>query len=168
MEINRGDSLNILEKRGVYLNGGLFTWDINEPKFIIENITDYVKYLLMFSYGLVLFFYNFRKKYITKLNVSLLYCFVFTLPLFYLGLDWGRWLNIHFILSMIITLALSENQNNFNESRIIVSDIKNKDMIISISNLIITMKHYRYGLEFDGLLVKTLKKFFNYIIVNLN
>lgn len=165
MEINRGNSINILEKRGVYLTGGIFNWDIDVPKFIIENITDYVKYLIIFAYGLVLFLISSRKKNIMRLNVSILYCFVFSLPLFYIGLDWGRWLNIHFILSMIIILALAENQSNFNQNRIILSDIKKKDLIIAILNLIITMKHYLYGIEFDGLLIKILKKFLKYIII---
>lgn len=38
-------------------------------------------------------------------NKLLLFSIVFSVPLFYLGVDWGRWLAIHFHLLLLILLS---------------------------------------------------------------
>tara|TARA_B100000902_G_scaffold29590_1_gene35561 strand:- start:1044 stop:2258 length:1215 start_codon:yes stop_codon:yes gene_type:complete len=49
------------------------------------------------------------KNLIVKFNIYIIFLFVFSTPLFILGTDWGRWINIHFILIIFLLIYLKIN-----------------------------------------------------------
>ncbi len=50
----------------------------------------------MFSYGVITLFF-------------------ISLPIFYLAIDWGRWINIHFVLiSMLLFIFINKENGKFN------------------------------------------------------
>ncbi|CAD7808310.1 hypothetical protein CHRY9390_01803 [Chryseobacterium aquaeductus] len=105
-EINEGQSLQILQDRGVILTKGIFFWNIDERQYIKDHIQEYRLYLV--SFLISLFHLGFYLKYQTDkkmTSILLLGAFLFSLPLFYLAIDWGRWMYIHMIF-MIVLFAM--------------------------------------------------------------
>jgi hypothetical protein len=87
--------------------------------------------------------------------------FLFSTPLFVLALDWGRWINIHFIMMLITTTLLlnkrtTEESDNFHAGYYIPRFLNSSKPIFMIANysffsivwfLFLTtwkMKHYGY------------------------
>ncbi len=118
--INEGQSLNIILKRGLSLkNDGIFVLDRN---FKFELAREdffklYGKYFISILLGIFYFFMYVKiyllnnKKIIPLITFSLLY----SVPLFYMAGDWGRWLNIHFTLILIIFISLTSEKNKVND-----------------------------------------------------
>ncbi|MDQ1097902.1 MULTISPECIES: hypothetical protein [Chryseobacterium] len=105
--INEGQSLKILSDRGVHPVYGIFFWNINERQYIIQHSKDYILYGL--SFIISTFHIAYYLKFLTDrklLSILLIGAFVFSIPLFYLAIDWGRWMYIHMML-MIVLFALS-------------------------------------------------------------
>ncbi|WP_294206365.1 hypothetical protein [uncultured Chryseobacterium sp.] len=105
--VNEGQSLKILSERGVHPVYGIFYWNINERDYIIQHSKEYI------LYGVSLIISAFHLAYYLKfltgrklLSILLIGAFLFSLPLFYLAIDWGRWMYIHMML-MIILFGLS-------------------------------------------------------------
>ena len=73
----------------------------------------YLHYFLSFFFtccliSIYLYLSN-LKKLIVKFNIYIIFLFVFSTPLFILGTDWGRWINIHFILIIFLLIYLKIN-----------------------------------------------------------
>ncbi len=101
--INEGQSLQILQERGVILTRGIFFWDIDERQYIIEHIKEYRLYLI--SLIISVLHLGFYLKYQTGRKISsilLVLAFLLSLPLFYLAIDWGRWMYMHMIFIIIL------------------------------------------------------------------
>nr|WP_314492780.1 hypothetical protein [uncultured Chryseobacterium sp.] len=101
--INEGNSLRILQERGVFLTNGIFFWNINERQYIIEHFKDYRLYFI--SFLISVFHVSFYLKYQTEkkmISILLIVAFIFSLPLFYLAIDWGRWMYIHMIFIIVL------------------------------------------------------------------
>lgn len=120
--INEGESLNIIKSKGVILlNGGIFALP-QDFKFEIykENFFQlYGKYFISFAIGLI-YFYIYLKKYTNdflrkKVLLYFVISFLYSLPLFYMAGDWGRWLNIHFTLLLIIVSTIPTERENINK-----------------------------------------------------
>lgn len=101
--INEGHSLEILKERGVVMTRGILFWDINERDYIKNAFEDYRWYLLSFviSAGHI-YFYLKMEKLNKQLVLPLVLAFLFSLPLFYLAIDWGRWMYIHMMFLIIL------------------------------------------------------------------
>jgi hypothetical protein len=75
--------------------------------------------------------------------VGFLIVFLFSLPLFILAVDWGRWLNIHFILLLITSTFLLKNKPEIsqkkwsNESLVVPLLWKSEKTIFKLSNTLI-------------------------------
>ncbi|MGX9986317.1 hypothetical protein [Soonwooa purpurea] len=101
--INEGQSLVILKERDVVMTRGIFFWDINERDYIKNAFDDYRWYFFSFAISVfhILFYLkveNFKK----ILAFLLLGAFLFSLPLFVLAIDWGRWMYIHMMFLIIL------------------------------------------------------------------
>lgn len=104
-EINGGHTFDILGERGVEMQGGIIAWNGDAREIIRDNANDYLLYLIPLSYGLLMFFiYIIRAPdaRIKNLHFLLLFCLVYSIPLFVLAVDWGRWLFIHFTLMLVL------------------------------------------------------------------
>ena len=130
-EIDMGNSFLILQKRHaekVY-TGGIFTWKKSYGKSVFRrNFYGYlwypVSFAIVFAHFIFVMFSNrrlevpFRKKEaksaVFRISAKksvfyLIICFLISLPLYYLAVDWGRWLNILFILFLLILCSLLKN-----------------------------------------------------------
>jgi len=83
----------------------------------IKNFNYFFNYSIALALGLIpfiLFVYYSRSKVLTVkiLTAIFMLLFIFSLPIFIFATDWGRWLNIHFLLLLItLTLLLKDNDN---------------------------------------------------------
>ena len=105
-EINEGQSLQILHNRGVILTKGIFFWNIDERQYIIEHVNEYRLYIISFLISVFhIWFYLKYQTHRKAMSILLIGAFLFSLPLFYLAIDWGRWMYIH-MMFMIVLFAM--------------------------------------------------------------
>lgn len=150
--INEGYSIEILRNRGIVIqDNNIFQWNEKaNPLLIVQsNASDYMLYFLSFLINFIMFtiyaFYYcqiiFRQLFLAMLMVLLS-----TIPLYLLAIDWGRWLNISFILFYIIFLSLLPR----NRQNIILTGIKKKtaiwiSIIIIVVSLLYKVQHCQFG-----------------------
>jgi len=53
-----------------------------------------------------------------------LFCFIFSLPLFIIAVDWVRWIHIHMAFILVILGTELENDDYFEHSQINLKDFK--------------------------------------------
>lgn len=108
-KINNGKSISILKSKGIICDQiGIFGW--NESANILDiyraKIDSYSLYIIPLIIGFLLVNLYFKYSKINyKWNVVLIFLLLYSFPLFYLAIDWGRWINIHFTLITIIVIA---------------------------------------------------------------
>ncbi|PQA94260.1 hypothetical protein SAMN05421796_11174 [Chryseobacterium piscicola] len=155
-EINEGHSLEILKDRGVVLTKGIFFWNFDEKKYIIDHFNEYRLYFLSFiiSVAHVGFYLKFQKAQ-KFLSILLILAFLFSLPLFYLAIDWGRWLYIHMIF-IIVLLTLNLPKRNSDEvSRGFRLNVKNGIVLSFILfSLMYRVEMSGKGFTWQGLLYR--------------
>lgn len=150
--INEGYSIEILRNRGIVIqDNNIFQWNEKaNPLLIVQsNASDYMLYFLSFLINFIMFtiyaFYYcqiiFRQLFLAMLMVLLS-----TIPLYLLAIDWGRWINISFILFYIIFLSLLPR----NRQNIILTGIKKKtaiwiSIIIIVVSLLYKVQHCQFG-----------------------
>lgn len=112
--INEGQSLQILQERGVILTKGIFFWNINERQYIIEHFKEYRLYLISFLISVLhIVFYLKYQTHQKATSILLLGAFLFSLPLFYLAIDWGRWMYIHMMFMIVLfAMQLKDSANS--------------------------------------------------------
>ena len=160
-EINNGMSYTILNDRGVYLEGGymmggIFGWTIDGVDFILDGrLSGYITYLFPLLYGLALvglvFKNEIHKKDIVASGLSL----IALAPLFYLGVDWGRWLFIQFTMMAI----LFTSRINAMEQPIRPSHQKPSNkifLVIGASHLCWHLPGFGMGIKLTSLFTKTI------------
>ena len=124
-EINQGASFDILESRGISNkmrslgNMGILTWNNDFDKFHYFRFNKYGKYLLSLALGFIMFFgYNFlgnSKLKALEFLVAFLFTLLFSLPIYILAIDWGRWLNIQFVM-MLLFITYSSHEVSYKVS----------------------------------------------------
>ena len=108
--VNEGMSLQILAERGVHPTYGIFYWNIKEREYIKQHSSEYVLYLL--SLAISIFHIGYYLKFLKDqkvLSILLIAAFLFSLPLFYLAIDWGRWMYIHMMMMIVLFALLLRN-----------------------------------------------------------
>lgn len=109
--INNGLTFYFLKKFEIILTPGIL--DFNENANLMMHYKNhYVVYLeyiipILIAVISILWFTKIYGKEYEKLLKYFVLIFFISLPLFYLALDWGRWINIHFM--MIILFFLYQN-----------------------------------------------------------
>jgi hypothetical protein len=160
-EINNGMSYTILNERGVYLEGGymmggIFGWSIDGIDFILQGRkTDYLTYLLPLVYGMALVGFVFKKEIHKKDVLAIGLSFIPLLPLFYLGVDWGRWLFIQFTL---MTLLFTSRINHMEQPSIApLHPTSNRIMVmIGASHLLWHMPSFGKGFKMVSIFTKAI------------
>ena len=167
--VNEGNTFQILLNRGIDLRYkvGMLTWpdDFNVINYIKANWSSYSLYLISFLICLGHFsFYLLvvdNKKMLELLSffvISILY----SIPLFLMAIDWGRWFHIHFTLFMLLLLSLLPNKNDVFS---IHKKVANKYYLILFFiitiNLLLMVQHCDNGLAIHHYQFKTVKKIFS-------
>jgi len=156
-EINEGQSLNILKERGVVFTRGIFFWDIDERQYISDHFKEYRLYFL--SVGISVFHIGFYLKYLKQrkvLSILLVGAFLFSLPLFYLAIDWGRWMYIHMIFVIILFALFLRKSNSVYASEVIILNKKfYVTLLIIVISLVYRVEMSGRGFTFEGLLYRT-------------
>lgn len=154
--VNEGMSLEILNKRGVHPTYGIFYWNIDERQYIKEHLNEYLLYFL--SLGISIFHIGYYLKYLNSrkiLYILLIGAFVFSFPLFYLAIDWGRWMYIHMML-MIVLFAMMLKKGDFIYAYepIIIDRKFYITMAIILLSLLYRVEMSGKGFTFEGILYR--------------
>jgi hypothetical protein len=159
---NEGETLAILASRGVELQSySIFSFTndlfVQLDKYR-NNVLGYALYIPSLIIGLLHF--GFYVKQETEFNYKKVMSYFFaiiayTFPLFFLACDWGRWLQIHFTLFLLIlTFNLPHlSTERFKSEAILPFLGRNLQYGLLILFLLVwSVKHFNSGLSYDGLL----------------
>ncbi|MGV6832483.1 MAG: hypothetical protein ACWA5P_13085 [bacterium] len=171
---NEGETLAILASRGVKLEDYSifsFTNDLNvQLDKYRNNVIGYGLYAVSLVLGVLHFGWFIKSE--TKLNYKwvityFLIIFLYTVPLFYLACDWGRWMQIHFvILLLILTTQLKPVQDNFKSIapfKFLNRNLQYFGLILFLS--VWSVKHFNSGLSYDGILTTFFMDLYKLIII---
>jgi hypothetical protein len=135
--VNEGMSLEILNKRGVHPTYGIFYWNIDERQYIKEHLNEYLLYFI--SLGISVFHVGYYLKYLNGrkiLYILLIGAFIFSFPLFYLAIDWGRWLYIHMMLIIILfAMMLKKGDSVYSYEPIVI----NRKFFITMAIILLSL-----------------------------
>lgn len=161
-KINEGASFQLLKERGLDLhNSGILAWKYDEkvPTDIWNAWYFYSLYFISLAIGILHFSYYlkvfFLKSYIRKILVFM-FLLLASSPLFYLGTDWGRWLNIHFTLFLITLLPLKKESVSHQKNDIVF-------ILISCTTFFWGFNHFGNGFHFYTKFNLVINKIFNYL-----
>lgn len=105
-DINSGNSISILMNRGVSgnISNGILSSNTKSIEYLLERIQTYRYYIIIIIYMFLHIFLFIKSNFEEFLKIFkwFLLAVIFTLPLFLLALDWGRWLHIHFMAIIIM------------------------------------------------------------------
>ncbi|MBW3522038.1 hypothetical protein [Chryseobacterium sp. NKUCC03_KSP] len=157
-EINEGRSLSILKDRGVILTTGIFFWHIDERQYIKDRIFEYLLYVFSFGFSVFhLWFYLKYQKSRKILSIALVMAFLFSLPLFYLAIDWGRWMYIHMIFIIVLfALLLKDSESSLASEKLILDQKFWITFFIIIISLIYRVEMSGRGFTLEGFFYRTL------------
>lgn len=154
--VNEGMSLEILSRRGVHPTYGIFYWDIDERQYIKEHLNEYLLYLI--SLAISVFHIGYYLKYLNGrkiLYILLIGAFIFSLPLFYLAIDWGRWMYIHMMLMIVLFAMMLKKGNSIDAYEPIVIDRKFYiTMAIILLSLLYRVEMSGKGFTLEGILYR--------------
>lgn len=158
--INEGNSIGILKERGVVITNGILFWDVDERKYILSQYKDYLLYVISFliSFFHVRFYLKNEIKDYRTVGFLFIASFLFTFPLFFLAIDWGRWMYIHMIMIIIVVSFLLNDEREYKIEKKVILSSKNSFIALSIIlfSLIYRVEMSGKGFTFEGFLYRTL------------
>ncbi|AZA78287.1 hypothetical protein EG347_12580 [Chryseobacterium sp. G0186] len=154
--VNEGMSLEILSRRGVHPTYGIFYWNIDERQYIRENLNAYLLYFI--SLGISILHLAYYLKFLNNrkiLFILLSGAFIFSIPLFYLAIDWGRWMYIHMMLIIVLfALLLKKGDSVYVYEPIVIDRKFYITMAIIILSLIYRVEMSGRGFTLEGILYR--------------
>lgn len=146
-ELNQGQSLELLQQRGVQFNKwNIFTYDaVRERKDMLDA---YPSYMLFASELLLMIwlFFLFVKKYLPqKVNTFkafIVISLVWVSPLYFLGADWFRWNHIYSLL--LIILIISSLPDNESKTAYIEGKMNLPLLLLNVFFFIVFFLHIQY------------------------
>lgn len=155
-KVNEGMSLQILAERGVHPTYGIFYWNIDERAYIRQHINEYLLYFI--SLAISIFHLGFYLKSVKQgkvLPLMLTGAFLFSLPLFYLAIDWGRWMYIHMMLiTVLLALLLKKGEPGAAPEPVITGIRFYITLLIIIFSLLYRVEMSGKGFTFEGILYR--------------
>lgn len=151
-QVENGSSIAILLSRGVDFTkvDSVFSYDhsTSDTERISKTFfSSGVQYIWAYLYGMWLLYLTIPAILRKTLLAGFLACFIFSLPFFYIAIDWGRYLMIHFILSGVVLLSmLSSDPSLMPEERPLTRWQTALFAFLLICNLGLRMRHYSRGL----------------------
>jgi len=162
--INEGNSISILHDRGIEMHGGIFEprWTQVSYNQLMSDIMlfpmGYFEYSISLTYMFFFLIYYLRISKKMDFLFSVIVCFLISIPMFFVALDWGRWLFIHFILiSIILSNKLINKESNARNQTLTTNKISNVSYFFLIGNVVLGVGHYANGLRFSVLLRQIIK-----------
>ncbi|WP_419869604.1 hypothetical protein [Chryseobacterium sp. CT-SW4] len=151
--VNEGQSLEILSQRGVHPIYGIFFWDVDERQYIKEHLYEYKLYFITLAISVFhIAYYIICSHYKKLLSLLLIGAFLFTIPLFYLAIDWGRWMYIHMMMIIILfALPLKNGDSVLSFEKIKVDGKFYVTSLIIIFSLIYRSEMSGKGFTFEGI-----------------
>ncbi|MDR6515244.1 hypothetical protein [Chryseobacterium camelliae] len=154
--VNEGQSLQILSERGVHPVYGIFYWNINEREYIFQHSKEYVLYGI--SFIISAFHIGYYLKFLTGrklLSIVLIGAFLFSLPLFYLAIDWGRWMYIHMMMMIILFgMSLQNGQSVWDYQPVSINSTFYITLGIIVVSLLYRVEMSGKGFTWEGLLYR--------------
>ncbi|MBP2618170.1 hypothetical protein [Chryseobacterium jejuense] len=154
--VNEGMSLEILNSRGVHPTYGIFYWNIDERQYIKEHLNEYLLYFI--SLGISIFHIAYYLKYLNGrkiLYILLIGAFIFSFPLFYLAIDWGRWMYIHMMLMIVLfAMMLRKGDSIYVYEPIVINRKFYIIMAIILLSLLYRVEMSGRGFTFEGILYR--------------
>ncbi|SDJ92799.1 hypothetical protein [Chryseobacterium jejuense] len=154
--VNEGMSLEILNSRGVHPTYGIFYWNIDERQYIKEHLNEYLLYFI--SLGISVFHIGYYLKYLNGrkiLYILLIGAFIFSFPLFYLAIDWGRWMYIHMMLMIVLfAMMLKKGDSIYTYEPIIINKKFYITMAIILLSLLYRVEMSGNGFTLEGILYR--------------
>jgi hypothetical protein len=165
VDINEGHSIAILHERNIELHGGIFESRWSSYNQLISDMLlypmGYFKYSISLTYMLCFLIYYLRISKKMDLLFSIIICFIFSIPLFVVALDWGRWLFIHFtLLLMILSIKLTNKESNTGNQTLSFRHISSLTYFFLIGNLVFGVGHCANGLKYSLFLRQIIKYLF--------
>ena len=121
----------------------------------------YFLYSISFTYMFCFLIYYLRISKKMDFLFSIIVCFLLSIPLFVVALDWGRWLFIHFtLISIILSIKLTNKESNGGNQTLSFSQISSLTYFFLIGNLVLGVGHYANGLQFSVLFRYIIKYLF--------
>ncbi len=154
--VNEGMSLQILAERGVHPTYGIFYWNINERDYIKQHSSEYILYLISLAITILHLYYYLKFLNNRKiLSILLIGAFLFSLPLFYLAIDWGRWMYIHMMLIIVLFALLLKNGHSvLSFEKIRINKKFYITLFIIIASLLYRVEMSGKGFTFEGILYR--------------
>jgi hypothetical protein len=156
-ELDQGSSISIIRDRGLILdanNAFNIVERIKPVELILNNLYDHIYYLvsmiIVLTHFMIYLYFNNIKKIPTVL-LSFSICAVISVPLFIMAIDWGRWLQIHmFMLLLIVTLITPDVTEQTGKRSLKVQNLI--AIAIVLIHLNWGLKHCHVGFFTKGLL----------------
>lgn len=165
-KINEGNTYRILIERGIDMrnSSGILDWpnDFNAIHYIKIHSHGYLLYGFSLLLGIMQFgFYVWseNRQYFTILKYGFLAALIFTAPMFLFAIDYGRWLNIHFMLLLLLCIyIMPEASRKFNYA---VEGFNKKIFLLAaliVFNLFWKLEHINTGFEIHQYKFQAVKK----------
>jgi hypothetical protein len=156
-EINNGNSIKLLNDRGIFFSNGIFMWKDSALEWWSNNgFQPYLWYTVPVVYGFLMLYFYWDGIKVNKLKSGfyfLIGCFLFSAPLFFLAIDWGRWIAIHFTMILVMLGSLlpskMENLNEIKQNY----KVEISTVIFLLANFLFMMPHVRTGFKFNSILL---------------
>lgn len=159
-EINSIEICNDLIKSGMNkeICNGIFSYEMQSPIVVMSKYIEDFNYRNIFQIIIIIVsielpiiftlysneqFRNYRFKFLLFSSVVILISY----PLFILAEDWGRWISIHVMLT-IMTLSLHLRDKSVNQDAVINNNNNNNKMIyLFVAILIIVLSTFGYSYQ---------------------
>ena len=127
---------------------------------VIKHWRNLLLYFVPIIFQLLFMFYYIKVK---EINISakkffflFLICFLCTIPLFIIAIDWGRWVYTNFLLMSLLLVSFLRPKNDENFS---FFDLKNRDYIF-VFMIFLASFSYRMPMFFIGIKMGLPLRFF--------
>lgn len=116
--INQGKSIALLLERGVRLNPGNifsqeFAYDFSHVLRYKLSFFVHLLELVVIVSQILYYVYYFQRKYFREYLSGFIISVVWSLPLYYLAIDWFRWIYIYSVFMFLIILFQTPETGNF-------------------------------------------------------
>ncbi|WP_129654455.1 hypothetical protein [Flagellimonas olearia] len=167
--INEGESLNILKQRGIEFGSGqLSIFDFSNDLLssidrYLETPWGYSLYSVSLILGLLHVYYYLRKEHPSE-SKRILWSFLlligYSLPLFILVCDWGRWIQIHFVLLLLVLATLLPTKTKESVIKKTSLPVWKYSLAVMYIILLLTWRvyHFKNGFVLDGFLTYLFNK----------
>ncbi|SDQ53358.1 hypothetical protein SAMN05421664_1943 [Chryseobacterium soldanellicola] len=155
--VNEGMSLQILAQRGVHPTYGIFYWNINERDYIKQHSHEYLLYFISLAFSVfhIAYYMKCLKGQKIILSILLIAAFLFSFPLFYLAIDWGRWMYIHMMLIIVLfALLLKKGSTGYAFEAIVINKKFYITLFIIVFSLIYRVEMSGKGFTFEGIIYR--------------